>query len=102
MREQPEKALEIVEKEIVRRRRNAEDKIVHELELLESGLWSAIPEQCWDLETRIIKKQEFAFRLIAPDEAEARAQLLAETPQKATGRRRLLESRGGEARYLFD
>ena len=88
------------EKEILRRRRNADDKIVRALTLQETGLWSEIPEQCWELETRIIKKQEYAFRLIAPDEEAARAQLLSETPQKASGRKRLLETKGGQAPYL--
>jgi len=100
LRDHPAKALDIVEKEALRRRRNADDKIVRELPLQETGLWSAVPEQCWELETRIITKQEYAFRLLAPDEEEARAQLLRETPQKASGRKRLLETRGGQAPYL--
>jgi hypothetical protein len=89
-----------IEKEVHRRRKDAPGKVIQELTILEPGLWSSVPEACWDMETRIIKKQEFGFRLIAPDEAEARAKLIAETPQKETGRRRMLEGKGGSATYL--
>lgn len=93
-------AIATIEKEVLRRRKDAPGKVIQELTILEPGLWSSEPEACWDMETRIIKKQEFGFRLIAPDEAEARAKLIAETPQKETGRRRMLEGKGGSATYL--
>lgn len=100
LREHALEAIATIEKEVLRRRKDAPGKIIQEMTILEPGLWSTEPEACWDMETRIIKKQEFGFRLIAPDEAEARAKLIAETPQKETGRRRMLEGKGGSATYL--
>jgi hypothetical protein len=100
LRDHALEAIAAIEKEVLRRRKDAPGKIIQEMTILESGLWSAEPEACWDMETRIIKKQEFGFRLIAPDEAEARAKLIAETPQKEIGRRRMLEGKGGSATYL--
>lgn len=100
LRDHAIEAIATIEKEVLRRRKDAPGKIIQELSILEPGLWSSEPEACWDMETRIIKKQEFGFRLIAPDEAEARAKLIAETPQKETGRRRMLEGKGGSAKYL--
>ncbi len=100
LREHALEAIATIEKEVLRRRKDAPGKIIQEIRILELGLWSTEPEACWDMETRIIKKQEFGFRLIAPDEAEARAKLIAETPQKETGRRRMLEGKGGSAAYL--
>jgi hypothetical protein len=101
LRDNALEAIAATEKEVHRRRKDAEGKILRELTLLEPGLWSAEPEACWDMETRIIKKQEFGFRLIAPDEESARAKLLKSTPQKATGRNTLLQNRGGDAGYLI-
>ncbi|MFN3151821.1 BREX-6 system adenine-specific DNA-methyltransferase PglX [Bremerella sp.] len=100
LRDHPLEAIAAIEKEVHRRRKNAEGKILEEMAILEPGIWSAEPEACWDMETRIIKKQEFGFRLIAPDEQEARAKLLDETPQKKTGREKLLRGRGGATDYL--
>jgi hypothetical protein len=100
LRDHALEAIASIEKEVHRRRKDAPGKLIKELTILEPGLWSSEPEACWDMETRIIKKQEFGFRLIAPDEAEARAKLIAETPQKETGRRRMLEGKGGSATYL--
>jgi hypothetical protein len=100
LRDHALEAIASIEKEVHRRRKDAPGKFIQELTILEPGLWSFEPEACWDMETRIIKKQEFGFRLIAPDEAEARAKLIAETPQKETGRRRMLEGKGGSATYL--
>jgi hypothetical protein len=93
-------AIATIEKEALRRRKDAPGKIVQELTIIESGLWASEPEACWDMETRIIKKQEYGFRLIAPDEAEARAKLIEGTPQKETGRRRMLEGKCGSSGYL--
>ena len=87
--EHPKKALEIVEKEIVRRRRDADGNIVSEFALIESGLWSALPEECWELENRIITKQKSAFVLLAPEERDARQKLLAEKPQLAEARKKI-------------
>ena len=95
--EHGETALEIIEKEIHRRRRGTEDKIVESLAILETGLWTRCPDRCWNLETRVIEKQKHAFRLLAPDEKEARTKFLAENPDKANEREQLLERRGSTA-----
>ena len=51
-----------------------------------SGLWSALPDECWALEERISAKQNLPFRLHAPDEAAARAAFEAAHPLKAKAR----------------
>ena len=77
----PEKALEIVEKEAERRMgRGSKRKVVPEMALLEPGIWSALPEQVWKMELRLAGKQNADFHLRAPDEPEARAALKAENP----------------------
>jgi len=96
----PLEAIAAIEKEVHRRRKNADGKVLNEMIIHESGLWSLVPEVCWDMETRIIKKQEFGFRLIDPDEEDARKTLLAKTPQKKTGRQCQLNDLGGSADYL--
>jgi hypothetical protein len=91
LRDHPEDALAAVEKEARRRMGRGKDaKVVPEMWLLEPGLWTARPEQCWALESTMIEKQEADFRLLAPDEAEARATLLAERPELAEERQTLL------------
>ena len=86
----PAKALEAVEKEALRRRgRGKEAKPIPELRLLESGLWSTIPDRCWALETRIMERQEARFRLRAPDEKAARQRYESENPVQVTARRHL-------------
>ena len=88
---EPAEALEAVEKELIRRRGKKDDvKIVSEMTLLEAGLWSARPEQCWEIEIKFIKKQKAAFRLLAPDEEEARAVLLKKKPVLRKERNELL------------
>jgi hypothetical protein len=72
-------ALATVETEVLRRRRKK--KAPQEtLVLLETGLWTAEPRACWDLELAIIEKQGGEFTLYAPDERGARAGLLAAHP----------------------
>jgi hypothetical protein len=93
-------AIATIEKEALRRRKDAPEKIIEELTIIEPGLWSTEPEACWDMETRIIKKQEYGFRLIAPDEAEARALLLKRKPQLGIVRQKLAAPRN--VNPLFD
>ena len=91
LRDHPEEALAAVEKEALRRRGRGKDtKVLPEMQLLEPGLWSALREQCWALETTMIEKQEAAFRLVAPDEPTARQELLASKPELAEARNALL------------
>jgi hypothetical protein len=88
----PEEALAAVEKEAIRRMgRGNNRKLVGEMTILEPGLWSALPKQVWDMELRLGERQGSEFCLIAPDEAEAREQLLAAHPHLATDRRTFLQ-----------
>ncbi len=97
----PEEALAAVEKEALRRRGRGKDaKPIAELTLLEPGLWSALPEACWDLETKIIDKQGAPFRLHAPDEPQARAGYEKANPAESKKRAELLRSLG--APDMFD
>ena len=88
LRDHPDEALAAVEKEALRRRGRGKDTTaVPELTLLEPGLWSARPAECWALETRITEKQEAPFRLRAPDEPQARAAYAAAHPARVADRR---------------
>ena len=88
-------ALATVETEVLRRRRKKK-AAQGELRLLEPGLWSREPRGCWDLELAIIGKQGEEFALRAPDEAGARAALIAETPGLEQDRReRVRGAQGG-------
>ena len=88
---EPEEALQAVEKEVLRRRKK-HDEPQREMRLLEAGLWSAVPSLCWELEMRVSKKQDAELRLLAPDEAAARAAYEVEHPDKARGRAALMAS----------
>jgi hypothetical protein len=89
----PAEALAAVEKEVLRRRGRGKDaKAVGEMRVLEPGLWSVLPEECWELEMRISEKQGAEFRLLAPDEAKARARFEKENPKRAAKRSNLLAS----------
>ncbi len=87
IRDHAQEALAAVEKEALRRVKK--HKVVPEMRILERGLWSALPEAVWEMELRVSEKQGAEFRLVSPDEAEARAGL---GPERAEARRkRLLE-----------
>lgn len=101
LQECSKRALEIVEKEIVRRRRDADGNVVSEFALIESGLWSALPEESWALENRIITKQKSGFVLLAPDEKDSRMTLLAEKPQLAEARKKIF-AKFKKSTPLFD
>ncbi len=89
----PAEALEAVEKELIRRRgKKGNIRIINQMILLEPGLWSALPEVCWDIESKFIKKQNAACRLIAPDEVEARKALLKSKPALQTIRQTLMNT----------
>ncbi len=93
LRDHAEDALAAVEKEALRRRGRGKDaKVVPEMRILEPGLWSALPEACWDLELRISEKQGAEFRLLAPDEPDARAAFEAAHPAKAKDRAQRLSA----------
>ena len=76
-----------MEKEAVRRMGRGKDrKVVKEMRILEPGLWSARPEDMWDMELRLSENQAVEFRLLAPDEPEARAAFEAAYPDKVRAR----------------
>jgi len=86
----PSDAIEVALAEALRRIRKHKRRF-STMTLLEPGLWSARPGECWALETMVIEKQESDFRLIAPDEAKTRAAYLKAFPGEVIRRRELLE-----------
>lgn len=67
-------ALAAVEKEATRRMGRGDNRqVVHEMRILETGLWSVIPEKVAAMEQRLSDKRGAVFSLRAPDEAEGRA-----------------------------
>ena len=100
--EQPAEAIAAIGKEMKRKFDVIKRKIKNgfledqdysftEIEILETGLWTAEPKLCWDIETKVIKKQKAAFRISAPDEQKAREQLLKDHPELAKPRNQLLD-----------
>jgi hypothetical protein len=89
LRDNPTAALEAIEKEVLRRKRR-QKRPQPELTILEPGLWSAVPDECWELEIRLTDKQQVEFRLLAPDEAESRAKFETAHPDKVKSRGALL------------
>lgn len=87
----PIDALAAVEREALRRLRKHK-RPLPSLSLLEPGLWTARPEECWTLELKILEKQGTDFLLLAPDEPTGRAALLRELPALEPQRRELLAS----------
>ena len=87
--EHPEEALAAIEKEALRRRRKQKASQA-ELRLLEPGLWSAVPDACWQLELRLLEKQGSDFVLHSPDEAASRAAFQAAHPDAVQRRKQLL------------
>ena len=72
--EHPKEALAAVEKEAIRRMGRGDNRqVVNEMQILEPGLWSEIPEEVAAMEQRLSDKQGSLFSLRAPDEAEGRA-----------------------------
>jgi hypothetical protein len=69
----PAEALAAVEKEATRRMGRGDNRqVVNEMRILETGLWSVIPEKVAAMEQRLSDKQGEVFSLRAPDEAEGR------------------------------
>ena len=74
-------SLAAVEREAVRRMgRSKSRRLVPEMRILEPGLWSALPDEMWEMELRLAEKQGAEFRLLAPDEPDARAAYEAAHP----------------------
>jgi len=83
--------LAAIAKEVLRRRRKQKQP-QPELRLLEPGLWTRNPDQCWRLELDLTEKQQIEFRLLAPDEPEARAAFQHDHPGLVKQRRQLIAS----------
>jgi hypothetical protein len=91
LREDPTDAINAIEKEAVRRMgRGTSWKPLPEMRIREPGLWTDQAAKMWDLETRLIKKQEAEIRIVAPDEPVARADFEAKNPAKVRARKKLL------------
>jgi len=89
--EHPSQALAAVEKEALRRMgRGSKRKPVPQMRILEAGLWSAIPDEVWEMELRIAEKQCEDFRLRSPDEGNARGAFEAANAGKVEARAQLL------------
>ena len=85
IRDHAQEALAAVEKEALRRIKK--HKLVPEMRLLKPGLWSSLPDDVWAMELRLSEKQRAEFRLVSPDEPEARAAYEREHPEQVEARR---------------
>ena len=73
LRNQPHEALAAVEREAVRRMgRRKSRRLLTEMQILDVGLWSLLPDEVWDMELRLSEKQGAEFRLLTPDEPATR------------------------------
>jgi hypothetical protein len=88
LRDHAELALAAIEKEATRRMgRSKSRKLVAELRILEVGLWSAHAAELYAMEMRLSERQGSELRILAPDEAPARAAYEAAHPDEARARR---------------
>ncbi|GAA1842986.1 hypothetical protein GCM10009736_06040 [Actinomadura bangladeshensis] len=93
LRDQPEAALAAIEKEATRRMGRGKDRrVVPEMRILETGLWSAHAEAIWEMELRLAERQGAEIRILAPDEATARATFEAAHPARVRYRKSFLAS----------
>jgi hypothetical protein len=99
--EKPDDACEAVAKELKRRIRKHEAPVT-EMRLLEPGIWSAVPDRCWELELATSKKQAAAFRLDAPDAEACRKAFAQANPEQAAVRQELLAGLGSRQLQLLN
>lgn len=99
--EKPDEACEAVAKELKRRIRKHEAPVT-EMRLLEPGIWSAVPDRCWELELATSKKQAAAFRLDAPDAEACRKAFAQANPEQAAVRQELLAGLGSRQLQLLN
>ena len=103
LRDQPAAALAAVEKEALRRlRRQKNGPPMTAMRICEAGLWSARPFDVWEMELRVAEKQGAEFRLLAPDEAEARAAFAAANPEMVHARADFLAALVPQASLLAE
>jgi hypothetical protein len=93
LRDQPKAALAAIEKEATRRMgRGKNRRVVPEMRILETSLWSAHAEDLWEMELRLAERQGAEIRILAPDEAGARAAFEAAHPERVHDRKGFLAS----------
>jgi Eco57I restriction-modification methylase len=91
LRDQPKAALAAIEKEATRRMgRGKNRRVVPEMRILETGLWSAYAEALWEMELCLAERQGAEIRILAPDEATARATFEAAHPERVHDRKSFL------------
>ena len=87
----PDDALAAVEKEVLRRLRKHK-KPQTEMRLLDAGLWTARPAECWAMELFVSEKQGVEMFLRAPDAPTAREEFLRKYPDEVKRRLTLVNS----------
>ncbi len=93
LRDHSKAAIAAIEREATRRMgRGKRRKVVSEMRILETGLWTGHAEDLWDLELDLAEWQGAEIRILAPDEPDARAAYEVEHPAQVVQRRKLLES----------
>ncbi|RAY15440.1 BREX-6 system adenine-specific DNA-methyltransferase PglX [Actinomadura craniellae] len=93
LRDQPKAALAAIEQEATRRMgRSKNRRVVPEIRILETGLWSAHAEAIWEMELCLAEQQGAEIRVLAPDEATARATFEAAHPKRVQYRKSFLAS----------
>lgn len=91
LRDHPDLALAAIEKEAIRRMgRGTDRKLVPEMRILETGLWSNHTPELWELELRLAEKQGAELRILAPDEPAARAVFRGAHPEAVKARESFL------------
>ena len=102
LRDHAEEALAAIEKEALRRMgRSKKRKLVSEVSLLESGLWTEHFEELWTLELRLSEKQGAELRITAPDESAGRSAYLSAHPKAQKDREKFMKDLKPPAE-LFD
>jgi hypothetical protein len=84
-------AIGLLQTELLRRLRKHKRPLA-DYTLQYTGLWSAHPEACWNLEQAVMLKQQAPFVLHADDEAAARAAFYTEHSRARGEREKLLET----------
>ena len=93
LRDYPKAAIAAIEREATRRMgRGKRRKVVSEMRILETGLWTGHAEDLWDLELDLAERQGAEIRILAPDEPAARAAFEAAHPEKVADRKDFLAS----------
>jgi hypothetical protein len=93
LRDHPKAAIAAIEREATRRMgRGKRRKVVPEVRILETGLWTGHAEDLWDLELDLAERQGAEIRILAPDEPVARTAFEAAHPDKVADRKDFLAS----------